>query len=66
MAFKFGNVGIMVSEANGSLLFSVGEVISDKQMRVTHRFNNIYEAWKIVMERVGFNTVLPKKLEQYL
>lgn len=66
MAFKFGSTAIMVHNANGELVFSVGDVISDTQMRILHRFDNIYEAWKIVMERTGENTVLPRKLEQYL
>lgn len=66
MAFKFGNVAIMVNEVNGELVFCVGDVISSSQMKVLHRFNNIYEAWKIIMERVGEGTILPKKLEQYL
>lgn len=66
MAFKFGETGLMVHEANGEFIFSVGNIISEKQMKVTNTYDNLYEAWKIVMERVGEHTVLPKKLEQYL
>jgi hypothetical protein len=66
MAFRFGNTGLMVHEANGEMIFSVGDVISNTQMKVTQRYANLYEAWKFVMERVGYDTVLPKVLEQYL
>jgi hypothetical protein len=66
MAFKFGNTAIMAHEANGEVIFSVGEVISDTQMKVLHRFDNLYQAWNAVIERVGEEIFLPLKLEQYL
>lgn len=66
MAFRFGDTGLMAHEMNGEVIFSVGDIISHSQMKVTQRFGNLYEAWKVIMERVGPDTVLPKSLEQYL
>lgn len=66
MAFRFENVAIDVKNDENGVLFLVGEVVTDNKMRITHKFDNLYQAWAIIMREHGHHTRLPKKLEQYL
>lgn len=66
MAFKFGNLALSVDDSKDGVVFLTGEVIGDNKMRITGTYDNIYEAWNVIVSKYGQKLFLPKKLEKYL
>lgn len=64
--FSFaGRYIVLLSDDNGT--FKVESFFNEfYPPLVVYEGTNIYEAWKVVMDHTGYETILPKELEQYL